>query len=293
MSAVTAGAKAAAFGIASTSAAAAFGMSKLKSMATLYIRDMDVDDKVNASAGLGSNADISALKTLKKRRNKSSSKLGEAAGQLVPLVGLTVDRVKMAMGEAELDMMMSAKDYRGFEVQYNPASLRMNTVGGTVVKYSAMGNENMNSIYSTDKKTSTYLSVQLIFEDINISDAFGSSTLSLDASSMINMGESIATNLFGGGYGVRTQVEGIISLLMTKRTRQIIFVWSDMFFHGEILSVDANYTMFNKTGSPIRATVDIQIQQTASNATFASDNAYWNDAFDAAFTAKNSLTELL
>ena len=56
-----------------------------------------------------------------------------------------------------------------------------------------------------------------------------------------------------------------------------------MFFHGELISVNANYTMFNKQGHPIRAVVEMQIQQNNNNATFKSDLAYWNDVFDEAF----------
>ena len=39
----------------------------------------------------------------------------------------------------------------------------------------------------------------------------------------------------------------------------------DMIFCGELNQVNVNYTMFNKSGEPIRATVDIVIQQTASS----------------------------
>ena len=74
-----------------------------------------------------------------------------------------------------------------------------------------------------------------------------------------------------------------MSLLMLKPTRQIIFVWNNMFFHGELLSVDANFTMFNKLGHPIRAVVNIQIQQSNNNATFKSDLEYWDEVLDTVF----------
>ena len=183
---------------------------------------------------------------------------------------------------------MMATGFVPMRVQYNPTTLRMNTVGGRITKYTAMGDQNPNAVQNTDKKTSTYLSVQLVFEDIENTDAFGVTTLFSDAapsaSQLVGAGIGLATSIFTEGYSVRKQVEGLISLLMLKRTRQVIFVWNDMFFHGELLSVDANYSMFNKKGNPIKATVDMQIQQTNANATFKTDLDYWNEVMDQAFT---------
>ena len=39
------------------------------------------------------------------------------------------------------------------------------------------------------------------------------------------------------------------------------FAWNKMIFWGELVGVNVQYTMFNKTGAPIRAKVTIQIRQ--------------------------------
>ena len=142
----------------------------------------------------------------------------------------------------------------------------------------------MQRYTTTERKGSTTLMIQLLFEKLNISDAFGATTLGLNIDSAVDLAKDVATSVFGDGYSVKKPVEGIISLLTRKSTRQIIFCWNNMFFHGELMSVDANFNMFNKNGYPIMATVDMQIKQTDANATFASDQQYWEEALDRAFT---------
>lgn len=259
-------------------------LASMTSKATLYVRLMGAN--YNDTSGAAINEDVSSLRSLLKKRNKGSEAVAERAGQMVTSAQLGAKAMQAKMSEAEMGAAMLSKGFLPMEVQYNPSSLQMHTVGGTIRKYTAMGNDNMGSVTSTDQATSTYLSVRLFFEDVNLSDAFGASSLAPNASQVIDNVKSIATNLLGDGYSVKKPVEGLISLLMMKETRQVIFCWNDMFFHGELIQVNANFTMFNKLGHPIRATVDIQIQQTNANASFASDKQYWDDAFEAAFKEK-------
>lgn len=273
------------FAAAGALQAGAYGLSLLTSKATLYVRLMNgpgVD-----TTGSAVNEDVSSLRSLLKKRNKTSESIASRAGQVVTSASLTAKAVQAKMSSAEMGAAMLSKGFLPMEVQYNPSSLQMNTVGGTIRKYSAMGNESMGAITSSDEPTSTFLSVQLVFEDINLADAFGSSSLALNADAAVDMAASTIKNFLGDGYSVKKPVEGLISLLMLKQTRQVIFCWNDMFFHGELIRVDANFTMFNKLGHPIRATVDLSIQQTDSNAAFVSDKQYWDDAFDAAFASKS------
>ena len=55
-----------------------------------------------------------------------------------------------------------------------------------------------------------------------------------------------------------------------------------MIFRGELKSVDANFTMFNKKGNPIRAVVNITIQQDFDSAK-DEKGGYWDMAFTKAF----------
>ena len=274
-------------------AAVGKGLEMMTAKAMLYVRMLGMGsiDTTGASTG----QDVKALRTLRKQKLKMSEKIAQRAGQMVKQTKLATDSVKAKMSEAEVAAGMLTNGFLPIMVQYNPASLRMNTMGGRITKYTAVGNETPNSIQNTDKETSTYLSVQLVFEDINNADAFGKSTFSdatVNASNVAEVGMSVATNMFTEGYSIRRKTEGLMSLLMMKRTRQVIFVWNNMFFHGELLSVDINYTMFNKMGNPIKGTVDLQIQQSNANATFASDLEYWNEVFEKAFDKSSMLEDL-
>ncbi len=277
--------------IATAAAGKALEMATAKAM--LYIRMLGKGGL--DTTGASTNQDVKALRSLRKQKLKVSEKLAERAGQMTKQTKIFADATKTKMTEVEVASGMLQSGFLPMAVQYNPASLRMNTMGGRIIKYTAVGNETPNSIQNTDKETSTYLSVQLIFEDINNADAFGKSTFSdvtVNVSNTAEVLKSTAINAFKDGYSVRRQTEGLMSLLMTKRTRQIIFVWNNMFFHGELLSVDINYTMFNKLGNPIKATVDLQIQQSNANATFTSDMEYWNEVFEKAFDQSSMLEDM-
>ena len=286
----TAAAEAAAFTATGAAMAAAdYGMTMMTAKATLYVRmiGMTLD-----TTGSGINEDVSGLRSLLKKRNKSSEKIAKRAGQSVNQASIVAEATMNKMSEVEMAAAMLSKGFIPTQVQYNPATLMLRTVGGKIRQYQAMGNENMNAMVSTDKKTSTYLSVQLIYEAIDNADAFGSSGLGMNVNDVVDATKSMLKNIdigsqnstlnkfMGGGYSVKKPVEGLLSLMMEKESRQIIFVWNNMFFHGELISANANFTMFNKLGNPIKATVNLEIQQSNGNALFASDRQYWNDAFD-------------
>ena len=266
--------------------AAAYGITKMTSKATLYVRLKGIS---SGSLIPQINEDVFALRSLLKKKGKQSEKLASRAGKATSQASVAANAAMGKMSEAALGAEMLTKGFVPVEVQYNPATLTFNTVGGKIRNYTAMGNENMNAMSSTDKQTSTYMSVQLVYENINTADAFGSSSLNANASDLINTGASVIKNLFGDGYSVKKPVEGLLSLLLTKETRQVIFVWNNMFFHGELVSARANFSMFNKLGHPISATVSLEIQQSNGNATFASDKQYWNDAFDQVYITPGAI----
>lgn len=261
-------------------AASSAAINLLTAKATLYVRMIGVSQDTTGSQ---INEDVSGLRSLLKARNKTSEKVAARAGQSVKSTSIMQEAASTKMTEVETAAALLSKGFLPVSVQYNPASIRMTSVGGGTKSFQAMGNENMNAMTVIDKKTATYLNAQLIYEDINNADAFGSSSFGLNTDDLIDAGKSAIVNIFGGGYSVKKPVEGLISLLMDKESRQVIFVWNNMFFHGELVSVDANFTMFNKLGNPIRATADIRILQSNGNATFASDKQYWQDAFDAVY----------
>ncbi len=187
---------------------------------------------------------------------------------------------------AAMKTLQVAADIAGLcsvEVQYNPSSIYLDTSAGSrEIDTTSAGNIGNNQLTQIDVGTLTTFGVQLIFDDMNQWDAFGMDASMLSTGGFVSM-MSEAVHL--KHYSVRKQCEGLVACLLSPVTRKVMFCWSDMIFRGELNQVGVNYTMFNKSGEPIRATVDIMIQQNAE--TYKQEKGgYWDKAFTKAFEKK-------
>lgn len=218
--------------------------------------------KPNAQAGASAGAD--------KRLNLLSELSAKAQNELA------------GVSSAELSAIADRNDYYSMPVQYNPASLSFRSAAGSFVSQGP-GEDGANQYTQTIISGNTQLSVKLIFEDINVKDAFMWEKFRLSAADV----KDTATGIMKarqGGYSVQAQVEGIVSLLTNIRTRQVIFCWEKMIFFGELIRVNAKYTMFNMSGNPIRAELDLAIrQEEIGERGQAADLQYWDKAFDNLF----------
>ena len=261
--------------------------------AMLFVRKKDVDGASAALDTIGATTmdDVAALRSLimgggggaSSLLSKAASKAGQASGTGADLIA---DTAKNKLKGAALEAELKAKNFTSMTVQYNPSSIRLQASGGMFYNYDGAGDKAVAQVSSFEKPSTVHFNVTLIFEDINDQDAFGYQDIALNIGTGIELGKSVVTKLSGKTYSVRPQVEALISLLMHKRTQQVIFYWSEMFFHGMLTNVDATYTMFNKKGHPIRAEVTLRIQQADSNSMFQSDVKAWDGAFDYAFPGK-------
>ena len=229
------------------------------------------------------NQDVLALRTLlaqKKKSAKSSTfnKIKSTVGQVLGDPNAEA-KVEVAALYSAVKTGLSASNFVSMEMQYNPSSIRLTTTGGRMINSQGAGDSGHRIM--TNSQTRTTLSAQLVFQDVNTSDAFWYE--GMNVARAVNTATNIATTVFGDGYSVQKPVEALLSLIHFKQSKQVIFFWSQMFFHGELTSVTANYQMFNKLGYPIKATVDITIQEPDNSAEFKSDNQAWEQAFDLAF----------
>lgn len=161
-------------------------------------------------------------------------------------------------------------NFFSFEVQYNPATIRLNTSSSTVNESDSEIGAKSNSVEKNknnekvkkdtktpQKKTDTFveskLSFELIFDDCN---------------------------------GVRKKMDSIMSLLSSSFTQQVIFYWSQMVFRGTVTSVSNTYTMFDSHGTPIRGNMNLSISQKIEN-TEVNDKLYWDKAFDKYFKSSS------
>ncbi len=177
------------------------------------------------------------------------------------------------------------EDFVALEVQFNPSTIGIFTQGtGETVNYMGgdMGNASVNQMIQSYSECISTFQCQLIFDAVNVSDAFMSTDISGSAGSLVSAGMSTWKKGKTGssGYSVKTQVDGIMALLTQCVTREVVFIWGKMSFRGELMGVDNTYTMFNKNGDPIRGVVNLSISERART---KEDLEYWSEAFDKVF----------
>ncbi len=261
--------------------------------AMLFVRDFTGDegrerlmDDANKKA---KSKDVRELRKLIKQRKKTSQE--KKTGQLLKSAGIGDGSFGAGGGNGaskeEMIQQLKASNYLAFEVQFNPNKIALTTRAGKITDYKSLGDAGRQQLTTVDLTAATTLSIQLIFDDMNIQDAFvreGNILTNPTVGNVVSTVQSVVTNA-KGGYSVKNQTEGLLSLLAHQQTRDVIFTWCEMFFHGMVTDITAQYTMFNKLGNPVRSTVDMTIRQADSGVEYESDRMYWDDAFTAAFGA--------
>lgn len=126
------------------------------------------------------------------------------------------------------------------------------------------------------------MSVQLLFDAVNVYDSFMMSNLSVNVGNAVGVVSNAVNKLAGDGYSVKPQMDGIMSLLTRDYTRHVLFFWAQMCFQGELTSVSSNYKMFNTQGHPVRGEIRLTIRQ-SEDVSAKYSNKYWEKAFAKAF----------
>lgn len=160
------------------------------------------------------------------------------------------------------------------EVQFNPSELSFSANGGFRNKYSTMikgeGKQKSSSAKNSEHlddadpaKPFITMSLSLYFDKTNASDAFFWSTSQADFLSTAK--NAIKSSISEEEYTVQPYVEALLSALRNEQTRCVEFVWGDMIYEGVLNKVETDYTMFNTSGKPIRAKVDLGLNLMADN----------------------------
>ncbi len=179
---------------------------------------------------------------------------------------------------------------RVFSVQFNPSSLSVYATTLEIGKRNALrdpGDGTQHEHADSVVAPTVEMCVDLIFDHVQIADAFMADKLRLGLVNTVAAVASAAANKGKKVNTVQTEVEGLIAALRDDRTRGIAFVWADFVFRGKLKSVSADYTMFSTSGRPIRAKVSLRLMQTQTEIARAS----WKKEFEEAFgvTAASSL----
>ena len=221
--------------------------------------------------------------------------------------GALMDRVASALGgngsTSKFNEIRDTVERNGFialELQYNPASLRLDTSAG-MQRSRETSASGIAKVSEVEVPASTTLVCDIVFDDMNLQDAFMTENIAPSVGNVL----SAIKNVRSSGFSVQKQVDGFISMLMRDETRQVNFFWANMCFRGEVTNIDSHYTMFNKKGNPIRATVNMTIRQGSGSQNAKSDkkddsmeaaleynDTYWDKAVDRCFGKKDEQKEV-
>lgn len=173
----------------------------------------------------------------------------------------------------------------GMRVQYNPASVTIQANAQPIpVKY-LQANVDASVPTQRTRNASAVLSVQLVFDDTNVKDAFMADKGNItNIGDITSVGTGIAKNVRGTGYSVLPQTNALVAAILRKQTRQVVFKWANTSFSGELTEAQASYNMFNVAGHPIRSTVTINITQEFKDLT----KDAWDKSFDSVFGARET-----
>jgi len=230
-------------------------------------------------SGLTGNVE-SAYLVIKDYRKVSKA----AGGGLASMLNNTAS----ALGNSGLSSLVSnaASEDKTFKVQFNPHDLQIDAHTEKVDKADAQKkNGRQKNISGAVVKPTVELTVNLIFDKVNIYDSFmwDKFTAGASATGVTNVASAIATAM-GKTWTVQTEVEGLLAALQNQYTRNITFQWANFSFSGLLKNVVARYTMFSTSGRPVRAQVMLRLRQELDPEKLQN----WYNDFDDAFDSDSS-----
>lgn len=213
----------------------------------------------------------------------SSAKAGWSSGSL----GNALGNIGKACLIFDVDASQDPNDENAapegsypIQVQYNPASVRFQA-NAQPMPFKYLQNNVESSIPTQrTRNASVVMSVELIFDDTNIKDAFMADKFRVSASDIASDITALKRK-----YSVLPQTNAILAALLRDTTRNVTFRWNEMSFSGELTEAQAAYTMFSVSGQPIRSTITINITQEFSR---VSGDDY-DSSFDVVFGSQTSL----
>lgn len=218
------------------------------------------------------------------------------------------------------------KRYR-FEVQFNPEEIYINGYGGEELpivnfqkrkKGDPHGNEHgqeqqeddvnqaanqppLRGSHMASAATRIEMSFKLIFDQVNIMDAFYADKFTLSTTNIVKgIGTGIKSGIGAikgkgkaGHYTVQTEVEALTAIVRDPSKRLARFAWGDMAYEGVINHVSAEYNMFNINGEPIRAFVNVSMILYDAEVSGANTNI-WKNEYNKDFgSSGNPVTDAL
>lgn len=237
--------------------------------------------------GLLNTASTSALGNVQKallviHKGKNSSALNSA--RVAAATENALANAASTLQATQTALSQNSMDFSVMQVQYNPSSLSIQANAESIPFTYLQENIDNGIPNQNTRPPMVVLSVQLVFDAMNPKDAFMAEKYTSVSTGGIVSSASAVSKALNGGYTVQPQTDGLLAALLKPFTRLVTFRWADMAFTGQLIEVQAEYTMFSVSGKPIRSTVQMNIaQQVESKA----DIQYWDNALDQAIKDKS------
>lgn len=182
-----------------------------------------------------------------------------------------------------------AAKIRRFEVQFNPSTLSVSGFGGGKVQITNFGSKDSSDrgVSYEEASPQIEMSVQLVFDETDNFTAFPGDIMGLNVSNVANTAANMGLKALSGRPSVQTTVEGFLGAIRNQYTRSVAFCWGRMLYFGYVNRVNTRYTLFNPSGKPVRATVDLNIV-CADSAVNKESLGYWHEKYDEFFSADKS-----
>jgi hypothetical protein len=155
-----------------------------------------------------------------------------------------------------------------YKVQFNPSELTIDaslpvTLSGNMQKDAQGSSDPNRSIPIVTGSPKMMFTTRLIFDEVNVPDAFASGKIPSSAAGIAKgIGTAAKKATLGGtvaDWTVQPIVEGFIGALRNANTRFVRFNWGEFEFTGILEHVNAEYVMFSPSGNPIRAFVTLRL----------------------------------
>lgn len=204
------------------------------------------------------------------------------------LTYMTTGGIDVALGAVMQDEAAKGHYKRQYHVKFNPSSISINASGGGSYPKEDSGSEGVIN-YET-LELHYYFSVDLILDNYNFDDCFMNHTTNISASSVV--GGVVSKNM-KKAISVREQVEAFHAALMGPYTRYMAFCWGPMLYEGLLKSISTDYTMFDRTGNPVRANLHLEMELIDYKSQVVIDGQQslgtWQKSFDLAFNENGTL----
>lgn len=204
------------------------------------------------------------------------------------LVEKTLEKLQVGENPAA-EILKEGNTRKYFYVQFNPNQISFSGYGGGKMAKTnyTKDKDKAQGINYEEVKVRITMDVTLLFDKVNVRDAFMADRFNTSPTSLITaVPQLVKVADRKTEYSVQKEVEGFTAALRSPDTRKINFYWGDMYYGGILHRISSHYTMFNLQGEPIRAEVKLSITCADEDIT-ETDMGRWQKQYNEAFDNKN------